>query len=82
MRQVSPGWAQRERQADFGWIRGSPAVFWTAATTALEDAGRRTIVVDTTLQADTQRGHPFGYFFQEQAEGFVSHRASSASLST
>ena len=45
-----PACAQRERQADFGWIRENLDVFWTTTTTALEDAGRGAIVVDISLQ--------------------------------
>ena len=62
-----PDWAQRERQADFDWIRENLATFWTVSTAALEDAGRGAIVVDTTSQAMPGAGHPFGYFPQERA---------------
>jgi len=43
-------WAQQERQANFGWIQENLDVFWTVATTALEDAGRGAILVDTALE--------------------------------
>jgi hypothetical protein len=63
-----PDWAQRERQADFGWIQENLDVFWTVATTALEDAGRGAIVVDTTLEPVPGAGNPFAYFSQDQVE--------------
>jgi hypothetical protein len=63
-----PDWAQRERQADFAWIQENLDVFWTVATTALEDAGRGAIVVDTTLEPVPGAGNPFAYFSQEQVE--------------
>jgi hypothetical protein len=63
-----PDWAQRERQADFGWIQENLDVFWTVATTALEDAGRGAIVVDTTLEPVPGAGKPFAYFSQDQVE--------------
>ena len=43
-------------------------VFRTVATTALKDAGRGTIVVDTTLEPVPGAGNPFAYFSQEQVE--------------
>jgi len=63
-----PGWAQRERQADFAWIQQNLDVFWTVVTTALEDAGRGAIVVDTTLEPISGAGNPFAHFPQEQIE--------------
>lgn len=63
-----PEWAQRERQADLAWIAENLDVFWTAATTAFDEAGRGAIVVDTTVQPIPDVGHPFGYFSQEQVE--------------
>jgi len=63
-----PGWAQRERQADFAWIQENLDVFWTTATTALEDTGRGAIVIDTTLEPVPGAGNPFAYFSQEQVE--------------
>ena len=53
-----PDWAQRERQADFAWIQENLDVFWTTATTALEDAGRGAIVVDTALEPVQGGGNP------------------------
>jgi hypothetical protein len=54
-----PDWAFRERQADFAWIQKNLDVFWTVTTTALENAGRGTIVVDTTLEPIPGAGNPF-----------------------
>ena len=53
-----PDWAQRERQADFGWIRENLDVFWTTATIALGDDGRGAIVVDTALEPVQGGGNP------------------------
>jgi len=53
-----PAWAQRERQADFAWIAENLDLFWTTATTALEDAERGAIVVDTTLEPIQGGGNP------------------------
>jgi hypothetical protein len=44
-------------------------VFWTVATTALEDVGRGATVVDTTLEPIPGAGNPFAYFSQEQVKG-------------
>jgi len=63
-----PDWAQRERQADFGWIAENLDVFWMTATAAFEDAGRGAIVIDTTLEPVPGAGNPFAYFSQEQVE--------------
>lgn len=61
-------WAQRERQADFGWIQENLDMFWTVATTALENAGRGAIIVDATLEPVPGAGNPFAYFSQDQIE--------------
>jgi hypothetical protein len=51
-----PDWAQRERQADLGWmwigcIRAENLdAFSAIASVAFEDEGRGAIVVDTTIQ--------------------------------
>ena len=63
-----PDWAQRERLADLGWIAENLDLFWTVATTALEDAGRGAIVVDTTMVPVPGAGNPFAYFSQGQVE--------------
>jgi hypothetical protein len=63
-----PDWAQREREADFGWIQENLDVFWTVATTAFEDTGRGAIIVDTTLEPIPGAGNPFAYFSQGQIE--------------
>ena len=63
-----PDWAHQDRQADFAWIAENLDVFWTVATTALEDAGRGAIVIDTTLEPIPGAGNPFAYYSQEQLE--------------
>ena len=67
-RQNIPDWAHRERQADLDWIGENLDDFWTAATVALEDAGRGAIVVDTASRPIPGAGCLFGYFSQEQVE--------------
>jgi hypothetical protein len=68
----TPAWAQRERQADLGWMRidciraENLDAFSAIASVAFENTGRGAIVVDTTSQAMPGAGHPFGYFFQDQ----------------
>ena len=70
-----PDWAQRERQADLGWMRTDYVraenldVFSTIASVVFENTGRGAIVVDTTSQAMHGAGHPFAYFNQETIEG-------------
>ena len=54
----TPDWARQERQADFGWIAENLNVFWTTATTALEDDGRGAILVDTALEPVQGGGNP------------------------
>jgi hypothetical protein len=63
-----PDWACRERLDDLAWIAENLDLFWAAATSAFEDAGRGAIVVDVTIQPVRGIGHPFGYFSREQIE--------------
>jgi len=63
-----PGWAHRERQADFAWVGENLHVFWTTAAAAFEDVGRGAIVVDTTVQSIPGPGNPFAYASQKQVE--------------
>ena len=63
-----PDWARQERQNDLDWVRENLDVFWSAAATAFENAGRGAVVVDTTIQPTPGAGHPFAYFSQERVE--------------
>ena len=71
-----PAWAERERISDLAWIVENLHLFWPVAQTAYDEYGRGAIVVDTSARPSREpaplcgegRGHPFGYFVQEQIE--------------
>ena len=65
-----PAWAQKERQADKGWISENFHIFWPAATVGFEEIGRGAIVVDTTSQPIQGAGNPFAYFPQAFMESY------------
>ena len=64
-----PGWAKRERDSDFAWIRENQHLFWDAAQEQYKKLGRGAIVIDTTSQPlGIGTGNPFMYCPQEEID--------------
>jgi hypothetical protein len=68
-RQRIPEWSRSERGGDLEWIGENLGGFWPLAKEVFKEAGRGVIVVDVTSQPEG-KGHPFGYFSQEELAKF------------